>query len=491
MQKKLLTIVGHAYAYIPLQIGLLTCIIIGMQVYNIGIFGDPDSPYHLSIAKNFSLWPRDTVFYWLPFTSWGSAFADQHYLFHVFLKPFTLVHLEQAATVLGFLANLLTFNWLLALATKSQRTPWLWLYVLGSTDLLVRTNIIKAETTGMVFLFLLTGILLQQRWVWLFPIMSLYMLWYGGSTIFLLILGIYCAIASIYQRTLVLQPVLYTLCGMLLALAIHPYRTTLPGLLYDQITAAGFLRHIPGGNEWYAHPAAFMKDNISIFLPWLAGLFYFVLQKKSRNLTTWFYVSASIILLCTGLFTTRILIYWVPCAILACASILAEPLWKYVQNVFKNSSNNLTKKLLYVAGFCILVRLMQNVYGISTAIHTIGMPANRLKQAAEWLLTHTQPGDIITNSSWSLFPELLYWNTQNRYIAGADPAFLWLGDTERYTQWSSLQNTSITPQAYALVLRALNSRWVIVPTTNMTLTNNAYFEQMYEDREVRILQLKK
>lgn len=491
MHTRIQALLRTTYNYIPFHVCLLTFVIVGMQVYNAGIFGDPDAQYHLSVAKNLPLWPHSTSFYWLPFTSWGSAFADQHYLFHAFLKPFALVNLELVATVFGFIANLLAFNWLLKVVTKSNRAPWLWLYVLGSTDLLVRINLIKAETTGLVFLFLLVGMLIQKRWTWLLPLMCLYTLWYGASTVFLAILGAYCLAETAHQRTLVLKPIIYTLLGLLLALAVHPYRTTLPALLYDQITAAGFLRQVPGGNEWYAHPEAFLKDNILIFLPWLVSLLYGCFRKNPHGTTTLFLSVASILLLCAGLFTTRMLIYWVPFAVLLSASTLAHPLREYMRKTFNDATQRVRQKLIVIICLFIGIRMLENVYGISTAVHTIGIPASRLRPAAVWLRDHTNPGDIVTNSSWHIFPELLYWNTQNRYIAGEDPAFLWLGDMGRYKEWSSLQNTSITPKAYALVLQALNSKWVIVPITNTTLTDNSYFEQTYADAEVRVLHLRK
>ncbi|MFB3882326.1 MAG: hypothetical protein ACE149_13750 [Armatimonadota bacterium] len=47
----------------------------------------------------------------------------------------------------------------------------------------------------------------------------------------------------------------------------------------------------------------------------------------------------------------------------------------------------------------------------------------RLKQADEWLLDNSAPGDIVFHAHWDLFPDLFFWNTKNHYVGGMDPIF--------------------------------------------------------------------
>lgn len=489
MKQKILHSLRSLYACIPFHIAVLTLVITGMQLYNYTTFGDPDGQYHITIAKVMSWWPTSTNFYWLPFTSWGSAFADQHYLFHVFLKPFALFNNGQIAVIVGFVGNLLAFNWLLKQTTSTVRTPWLWLYALGSSDLLVRINMVRAESTGMLFLFLSIGMLLKRQWHWLLPLTCVYTLWYGGSTVFMVFLGVYCLLESIQNRTLVIKPALYTLAGLLLALIIHPYRATFPALLYDQMTAAGFLRQIQGGTEWYGHRSLFLIDNIAVFLPWIMSIVYLLYKRRVDTISIWFFGICSVVFMEAGLKSTRMLLYWVPCAILFTAIVLAQPLKATLTKLSQNSTGRLTKILLVTLCACFLIRLAQNVYGISTAVHAQGISIYRLKPAAQWLASHTNPGDIITNATWHIFPELFYWNRSNRYITGEDPAFLWIGDADRYAEWASLQSKTLNAQTLVRVLRAFQSHWLIIPAGTKLPPLEGFLQKAYRDGEVEILYL--
>lgn len=472
-----------------LHIFLLTLIIACAQWYNRNIFGDPDAQYHLTVAKLMPLWPTSTEFFWLPFTSWGSAYADQHYLFHLLLKPFALLNSGQIVIIFGFLINILGFNWLLKQVTSTNRVPWLWLYTLGSADLLTRVSLIKAEATGMVFLYLLTGLLIKRKWSWLLPVMTLYTLWYGGSTVFLVILAAYCAVELFRTRTILLKPIYWTLGGLLLGLLLGPYRATLPALLYDQITRAGLLREIPGGNEWYSQPAAFLPDNILVFLPWIASLFFLIKEKKYATQTLWFISLSSCTLFLLALYSNRITLYWIPYGLLLTASMLPHPVEQAWKQLYKSTDQKLRKILIVALLIFACLRGVQNFFNITSTIHRIGLPIARLRNAANWLNTHTQPGDVITNVSWHIFPELFYWNTKNRYIAGEDPAFLWIADSSRYTIWSQLE-TPLSPQELATSMTAFNSSWLIAPKSlYQNLPKNSYVEQAYEDNTVHIIHL--
>ncbi|MBL8030845.1 MAG: hypothetical protein JNK33_00765 [Candidatus Doudnabacteria bacterium] len=470
---------------------ILTLIVAGTQWYNWGIFGDPDAQFHLTVARLMPAWPTSTQFFWLPFTSWGTAYADQHYLFHLFLKPLVLLGAGQIVIVLGFLLNLLGFNWLLKQVTTHNRSPWLWLYAFGSADLFTRVSLIKAEATGMVFLFLLTGLLIKRKWQWLLPIMALYTLWYGASTLCLVVLATYCATELFLKKTLLFRPVCWALAGLFLGLVIHPQSAALPALLYDQITGAGLLRVIPGGNEWYAQPAAFLPDNILVLLPWVISLFYIFKARKNTPQTLWFIALSSCALFLLALYSNRLTLYWVPFAVLLMAHTLPSPVQKIYRELFSTPGQTLRKVLVVLLIALAASRGLQNIYNITTTIHRIGLPVDRLRTAAEWLNAHTQPGDVITNTSWHIFPELFYWNTKNRYIAGEDPAFLWIADPDRYTVWKRLEHPT-TQNEYGIGMRAFQSTWLITPHVhNAPADSNPHLRQVYADESVRILHLTK
>ncbi|MEI8281375.1 MAG: hypothetical protein WCG75_03120 [Armatimonadota bacterium] len=49
--------------------------------------------------------------------------------------------------------------------------------------------------------------------------------------------------------------------------------------------------------------------------------------------------------------------------------------------------------------------------------------ATDYRAGANWLIAHTQPGEIVGQGVWSDFGPLFYWDTHNRFFGGMDPVF--------------------------------------------------------------------
>jgi len=56
----------------------------------------------------------------------------------------------------------------------------------------------------------------------------------------------------------------------------------------------------------------------------------------------------------------------------------------------------------------------------------------RFKLADAWLADNSEPGAIVFNAHWDLFPDLFFWNTSNRYVGGMDPIFQYAYDPKLY-----------------------------------------------------------
>ncbi len=53
----------------------------------------------------------------------------------------------------------------------------------------------------------------------------------------------------------------------------------------------------------------------------------------------------------------------------------------------------------------------------------LGYSATRFRAAAQWLAANSQPGDIVFQAHWDLFPDLFFWNRKDFYVGGMDPIF--------------------------------------------------------------------
>jgi hypothetical protein len=68
-----------------------------------------------------------------------------------------------------------------------------------------------------------------------------------------------------------------------------------------------------------------------------------------------------------------------------------------------------------------------------------GIPPDRLKAVSYWLKDHGRPGEIVFNVNWDAFPELFFWNSEQRYVSGLDPMFLFAYDQGLYWKTHHLQ----------------------------------------------------
>jgi hypothetical protein len=63
-----------------------------------------------------------------------------------------------------------------------------------------------------------------------------------------------------------------------------------------------------------------------------------------------------------------------------------------------------------------------------------------MEGTATWLKNNTKKGDIVFNASWNWFTTLFYYDTDNYYIAGIEPRFLYDYNHELYWKWWHISN---------------------------------------------------
>jgi hypothetical protein len=73
-----------------------------------------------------------------------------------------------------------------------------------------------------------------------------------------------------------------------------------------------------------------------------------------------------------------------------------------------------------------------------------GIDPHRMEASASWLKSHGRTGDIVFNVNWDTFPELFFWDTDQRYVSGLDPVFLFAYDRGLYWKAHHLQTGEAT-----------------------------------------------
>lgn len=67
--------------------------------------------------------------------------------------------------------------------------------------------------------------------------------------------------------------------------------------------------------------------------------------------------------------------------------------------------------------------------------------ATDYRRGTEWLIAHTEPGEIVGQGVWSDFGPLFYWDRHNRFLGGMDPVFQYRFNPETY--WLMTINAAV------------------------------------------------
>jgi hypothetical protein len=101
-------------------------------------------------------------------------------------------------------------------------------------------------------------------------------------------------------------------------------------------------------------------------------------------------------------------------------------------------------------------------------VKTIPVTQDRLSQskpydlyegASDWLTQNTLAGDRVFQTDWDDFPRLFFYNTHNTYLAGLDPTYLQLYDSDLYDMWVQITRGEVD-QPSQVILERFGARYV-------------------------------
>jgi hypothetical protein len=479
-------------------------------------FADPDSFYHAKAALLLAEKGAITEFPWLSATTLKYNFVDHHFLYHLILIPFVklfppLVGLKVATIIFASLAVLVIFWFLRQLKIKGAF--WYTLFLLTINPFIFRLNLAKAQQLVLVLVFIIIYFLFNRRYLGLIFISGIYVWFYGGWPLILLLIVIYGVIhwfwAAKQQGWLALNLGRLKACGQNFLLFISAGLGILAGLFFNpyfpknlnfywqqsfKIAVLNYQHLIGVGGEWYPYQFSdLLLAAAPLFLLFILALVIFIVSLEKQSMNSWFFLILSFLFFALTLKSRRYVEYFVPLAVCFSALSLNASLNSIKAFFVKLSS----RQAALLAPWIILLALSPVFYRDLKLIkdsYQTGFAFDRFSEPMEWLKQNSAPGEIVFHSDWDEFPILFYHNDQNYYLVGLDPTFMYEYDKDLYQRWVDITTGESSQNLVPTIREVFGASYIFVDINqnidfDRNLANNFYFQQVFENQEARIYQV--
>lgn len=512
--------------------------------------GDWDGYYHIRWSS--LLWESFKSGHWLPTFTWlpltvlnPNDYADHHFLFHLLQIPFLWffepVLAAKIATVCYGSLAVFSVYWLMFRYQVDYLLLWLGALLTCASPFFYRINMAKSPPLTIIYSVIGIYLLFERKYVWLLPLMFVFVWTYSLFPILFLAAVIWSAILLWNERRFEWKPLVYTFVGMILGNIINPYFPNNFKLFFEHfITKVTSDYPVPVGGEWYPYDGWQLLTHLTIaFIAMLIGYILFTPRiGKLPEKATFFLVFATVLFV--WIFKSkRIAEYFPPFAILFAAfswQAFIQPRVTQLPDEFKRDIEPLLDKdkktekqqLIYQAkqtvpwflGFLLVIIMFVNFIGIDTTgwgneswRNTVGLrwlfnikhnglktevgnndDNDRYQRATTWAKENIPEGERIFNSNWDDFPKLFFYDTKHAYIYGLDPNYLYSENPDLYKLLMEITSGKIKDPAPAIREKFGASYIFADAKENEDLVTNClesgWCEMAYEDDEARFLKIR-
>ncbi|MFA5188212.1 MAG: hypothetical protein WC460_02525 [Patescibacteria group bacterium] len=502
-------------------------------------FLDPDSFYHLKMAKLIAERGVILDFPWLQFTVLKDYYIDHHFLYHVAAIPFIKVFGDFAGFKLYTVILATLFIFLSYCFFKKEKLKYAEIYALimiFTADFMFRISLAKASAFSLIILFAGIYFIFYKKYWLLFLGAYLYVLSYGGFPLLAVITLIY-VFARAFDLTFInkikfIEPahvslikkvfknfavflknilswesariIAATLSGIFVGLILNPYFPKNLNFYWQQLVQIGIINFqgvVNVGGEWY--PYEFLKlisDTGVLFIFGVVAFVLFFIFIKKQNAKSIFFLLAALFFLFLTLKSKRYIEYFVPFldffVAFTLGNILAEVKVKEFLQIFKKE-NYIIGLLLH---FCLIYAaiifpliMMRDAY-LTRQSFKGGIEFSRFSGISKYLLANSQPGQIVMQTDWDDWPMLFYYNDKDYYIVGLDPTFMYNYDPVLYNLFADITTTKKADDLYQIVKNTFKASYFIVDKDRFwlvqNLQNDGNFTKVYEDNDGSIYKLK-
>lgn len=481
---------------------LFATFFIGMAIVQ---FVTPDMPdndgfYHIKLAWLMRTEGLKPDFPWLPLSILNEAeFYDHHFLFHVALIPFTYGNLRLGAKWAAVFFSAISFLAVWYLFHR-QKVPfsWLWaLALLGISDaFLYRMSITRAQSLSLAVLALGLAWILEGKYKHLAVLSFLYVWFYDAFPLIIAVAGLHFLAVLLMERRFEFRPLLWTGVGIVAGLIINPYfPNNLIFTWHHLLPKLTDATSVSVGNEWYPYDTAqLLKNSLPALIAFISGSFALGLSGRKMDVRT---TASFLIALLFGLmlFKARRFVEYFPPFALIFAAFAWSPLFLDRQPA---ASSPLKFSTLIQANLTVILLMLAVFVGIIKTIPATqrqiadSKPYDLYGGASLWLMQNTQPGERVFQTDWDDFPRLFFYNTHNTYLAGLDPTYLQLYDSELYDLWVSITRGNIKKPSQ-LISDRFSAHFVLTDLAHQSFLHEAANDpdmvEVYRDGQAVIFEV--
>lgn len=517
--------------YLDYFLVLIIAFVILLFIQSTATLPDPDSFYHAKIAKLIKEQGIVQDFPWTQFSTLKDNYIDHHFLYHLYLIPFTAffepVIAIKIATILLDLFLILIFYGILSHFKIRWRFVWV-LILLTVNPFLFRISLGKAPAMSIIILLLGFYALVNFRLKLLFFLSFFYVWAYSGWPLLWVVCIIYFLVDYFYDHLkkdslfwqaikIIISPIhplkkkikRWKLAGALFfgtiaGLIINPYFPKNIYFYYQQIYQIAIVnlhKLIGVGGEWYPYGLVNLIRDTSPLFPFLIiaiALFVFSIRKQSRLSFITFFLM--LFFFFYTLKARRSVEYFVPFSILFigfCFNDFLRKIKKLTINDFKFWFSPKWHRLIILYFFFLILIFVwlagQNIKNVRQDFAN-GIKLNYLEKSSNWLNENSAPGSIVFHSDWDEFPILFYYTDHNYFINGLDQTFMYNYDKNLFWRWVNITLGENPVNLRETIKADFQADYVFIteghkPMENIFF-NNPDFQLVYQDNQAKIFQVK-
>lgn len=482
--------------FIPIVIFLL--FFLGMAIVQ---FATPDMPdndgfYHIKLAYLMRTEGIKPDFSWLPLSILNAReFYDHHFLFHVFLIPFTFGDLPLGAkwaAVFFASVSFLTVWYLF----QRQRIPYAWLWalaLLGISDaFLYRMSVTRAQSLSLAVLALGYAWLLEGKYKHLAVLSFVYVWMYDAFPLMIALGGLHLISVALIEQHIEYKPLLYISAGVILGMLLNPYFPENIIFSYrHMLPKLADATSVRVGNEWYPYETKQLLENsLPSLVAFASGILALGLSARKMDVRT---ALGLLLTLLFGLmlFQARRFVEYFPPFALIFATFAWAPLFKPEVASAPSASSPLNRLAPVLLSLAVAASITVSIPRAREAIDS-SKSYTLYADASAWLEANTPAGARVFQTDWDDFPRLFFYNTHNTYLIGLDPTYMQLYDADLYDLWvkitqGNLENPSRT------IADTFGSHYIHTdlkhPGFLKVAANDPGLKEVYRDDEAVILEV--